>query len=60
MLFHINHVTVPEVMQELIDSRDIHIILEGKIDIYKVNAKSKEIVLKQFLPFSFITVLYSV
>ncbi len=25
LLFHINHVTVPEVMQELIDSRDIHI-----------------------------------
>jgi len=25
ILFHINHVTVPEVMRELIDSRDIHI-----------------------------------
>ena len=25
MLFHINHVTVPEVMQELIDSRDVHV-----------------------------------
>ena len=25
LLFHINHVTVPEVMQELIDSRDIHV-----------------------------------
>jgi len=25
ILFHINHVTVPEVMKELIDSRDIHV-----------------------------------
>ncbi len=25
ILFHINHVTVPEVMKELIDSRDVHI-----------------------------------
>jgi len=25
ILFHINHVTVPEVMRELIDSRDVHI-----------------------------------
>ena len=25
ILFHINHVTVPEVMRELIDSRDIHV-----------------------------------
>jgi hydrogenase expression/formation protein HypD len=25
LLFHINHVTVPEVMRELIDSRDVHV-----------------------------------
>ncbi len=25
ILFHINHVTVPEVMKELIDSRDVHV-----------------------------------
>ncbi|WP_286337680.1 hydrogenase formation protein HypD [Hydrogenimonas cancrithermarum] len=25
LLFHINHVTVPEVMKELIDSRDVHV-----------------------------------
>jgi hydrogenase expression/formation protein HypD len=35
ILFHINHVTVPEVMQELIDSRDIHIdSYNNKIDAF--------------------------
>ena len=33
--FHINHVTVPEVMRELIDSRDIHIdSYNNKIDAF--------------------------
>ena len=33
--FHINHVTVPEVMKELIDSRDIHIdSYNNKIDAF--------------------------
>jgi len=37
------------------DSSDIlHIVLQGKISVYKVNAKNKEIVLKEFLPYSFI------
>ena len=35
ILFHINHVTVPEVMKELIDSRDIHIdSYNNKIDAF--------------------------
>ncbi len=35
ILFHINHVTVPEVMRELIDSRDIHIdSYNNKIDAF--------------------------
>ena len=35
ILFHINHVTVPEVMVELIDSRDIHIdSYNNKIDAF--------------------------
>jgi len=37
------------------DSSDIlHIVLQGKISVYKVNAKNKEILLKEFLPYSFI------
>ena len=35
ILFHINHVTVPEVMKELIDSRDIHVdSYNNKIDAF--------------------------
>jgi len=35
ILFHINHVTVPEVMRELIDSRDIHVdSYNNKIDAF--------------------------
>jgi len=35
ILFHINHVTVPEVMQELIDSRDVHVdSYNNKIDAF--------------------------
>lgn len=35
ILFHINHVTVPEVMKELIDSRDVHIdSYNNKIDAF--------------------------
>lgn len=35
ILFHINHVTVPEVMQELIDSRDEHVdSYNNKIDAF--------------------------
>lgn len=35
ILFHINHVTVPEVMVELIDSRDIHVdSYNNKIDAF--------------------------
>jgi hydrogenase expression/formation protein HypD len=35
IFFHINHVTVPEVMKELIDSRDIHIdSYNNKIDAF--------------------------
>jgi len=35
VLFHINHVTVPEVMKELIDSRDIHVdSYNNKIDAF--------------------------
>jgi len=35
ILFHINHVTVPEVMRELIDSRDVHVdSYNNKIDAF--------------------------
>jgi hydrogenase expression/formation protein HypD len=35
IFFHINHVTVPEVMKELIDSRDIHVdSYNNKIDAF--------------------------
>jgi hydrogenase expression/formation protein HypD len=35
ILFHINHVTVPEVMVELIDSRDVHVdSYNNKIDAF--------------------------
>ena len=35
ILFHINHVTVPEVMKELIDSRDVHVdSYNNKIDAF--------------------------
>ena len=35
LLFHINHVTVPEVMQELIDSRDEHVdAYNNRIDAF--------------------------
>jgi len=35
IFFHINHVTVPEVMRELIDSRDIHVdSYNNKIDAF--------------------------
>ena len=35
LFFHINHVTVPEVMKELIDSRDIHVdSYNNKIDAF--------------------------
>ncbi len=35
IVFHINHVTVPEVMKELIDSRDIHVdSYNNKIDAF--------------------------
>ena len=35
IIFHINHVTVPEVMKELIDSRDVHVdSYNNKIDAF--------------------------
>ncbi|WP_200763108.1 hydrogenase formation protein HypD [Nitrosophilus alvini] len=35
LFFHINHVTVPEVMKELIDSRDIHVnSYDNRIDAF--------------------------
>ncbi len=36
------------------ESKIIHMVISGKIEVYKVNTKGKEIVLKQFSPFSFI------
>lgn len=35
-------------------STTLHVVTKGKIAVYKVNSKGKEIVLKEFLPFSFI------
>jgi len=36
------------------ESFNLHILIDGKIDIFKTDTKGKEIILKQFLPFSFI------
>ena len=36
------------------ESLNLHIVIDGKVDIFKTNIKGKEISLKQFIPFSFI------
>ncbi|MEA1916411.1 MAG: Crp/Fnr family transcriptional regulator [Campylobacterota bacterium] len=36
------------------DSDNLHILLDGKIEVYKSDAKAKKIVLTHFTPFSFI------
>ncbi|WOE70206.1 Crp/Fnr family transcriptional regulator [Hydrogenimonas thermophila] len=36
------------------ESKTLHIIIDGEIEVYKVNSKGKEIILKKFIPFSFI------
>jgi len=36
------------------ESLNLHIVIDGKVDIFKTNTKGKEISLKQFIPFSFI------
>jgi len=36
------------------ESKTLHIVIDGEIEVYKVNSKGKEIILKKFKPFSFI------
>ncbi len=36
------------------ESKTLHIVIDGEIEVYKVNSKGKEIILKEFKPFSFI------
>ncbi|MEA1956458.1 MAG: Crp/Fnr family transcriptional regulator [Campylobacterota bacterium] len=35
-------------------SNNIHMLLHGQVEVYKINLKGREIVLKQFSPFEFI------